>query len=90
MAERGALWLASTHAAQTALEAVELLYGAAGADAVYAASALDRCLRDARTAVQHICSQEVNYEVASRLASGRMEGTMASHWIIDYRGEGVS
>ena len=76
--------------AQTALEAIELLYGAAGADAVYATSPLDRCLRDARTAVQHICTQEVNYEVAGRLTSGRVEGTMASHWIMDYRGEGVA
>jgi alkylation response protein AidB-like acyl-CoA dehydrogenase len=90
MADRGALWLASAHAAQTALEAIELLYGAAGADAVYATSALDRCLRDARTAVQHICTQEINYEVAGRLTSGRVEGTMASHWIMDYRGEGVA
>jgi alkylation response protein AidB-like acyl-CoA dehydrogenase len=89
MSDRGALWLASTHAGQTALEAIELLYGAAGADAVYATSALDRCLRDARTAVQHICTQEVNYEVAGRLTSGRVDGTMASHWIMDYRGEGV-
>ena len=90
MADRGALWLAATHAGQTALEAIELLYGAAGADAVYATSALDRCLRDARTAVQHICTQEVNYEVAGRLTSGRVDGTMASHWIMDYRGEGIA
>jgi alkylation response protein AidB-like acyl-CoA dehydrogenase len=90
MADRGALWLASSHAGQTALEAIELLYGAAGADSVYATSALDRCLRDARTAVQHICTQEVNYEVAGRLASGRVESTMASHWTMDYRGEGIA
>jgi alkylation response protein AidB-like acyl-CoA dehydrogenase len=90
MADRGVLWLAAAHAGQTALEAIELLYGAAGADAVYATSALDRCLRDARTAVQHICTQEVNYEVAGRLTSGRVEGTMSSHWIMDYRGEGVA
>ncbi len=45
MADRGAARLAATHAGQTALEAIELLYGAAGADAVYATSALDRCLR---------------------------------------------
>ena len=44
MADRGALWLAAAHAGQTALEAIELLYGAAGADAVYATSPLDRCL----------------------------------------------
>jgi alkylation response protein AidB-like acyl-CoA dehydrogenase len=89
MADRGALLLAATHTAQTALEAIELLYSAAGADAVYATSALDRCLRDARTAVQHLCTQEVNYEIAGRFASGRVDATMASHWVIDYRGEGI-
>ena len=47
-------WLAAAYAGQTALDAIELIYGAAGADAVYATSPLDRCLRDARTAVQHI------------------------------------
>jgi alkylation response protein AidB-like acyl-CoA dehydrogenase len=90
MADRGALWLAATHAGHSSLEAVELLYGAAGADAVYRTCALDRCLRDARTAVQHICTQEVNYEVAGRLASGRVDATMARHWVMDYRGEGVA
>jgi indole-3-acetate monooxygenase len=90
MADRGALWLAATHAAQTALEAIELLYSAGGADSVYAASALDRCLRDARTAVQHICTQEINYEVAGRLTSHRVDTTMASHWIMDYRDEGIA
>jgi hypothetical protein len=89
MAERGAQWLAAAHAGQTALDAVELLYSAGGADSIYATSALDRCLRDVRTAVQHICPQEVNYEVAGRLAAGRLEATMASHWIIDYRNEGL-
>lgn len=90
MSDRGQLWLASTHAAQNALSAIELLYAAGGADAVYATSALDRCLRDARTAVQHICAHEVNYEVAGRFASGRVEATMGSHWIMDYRGEGIA
>ena len=90
MADRGALWLAATHAAQTALEAIELLYSVGGADSVYATSALDRCLRDARTAVQHICTQEINYEVAGRFTSNRVDTTMASHWIMDYRDEGIA
>jgi indole-3-acetate monooxygenase len=90
MADRGELWLAATHAAQEALTAIELLYSAGGADSVYATSALDRCLRDARTAVQHICTHEVNYEIAGRLRSGRIETTMASHWIMDYRGEPIA
>jgi alkylation response protein AidB-like acyl-CoA dehydrogenase len=86
MADRGALWLAATHAAHSALEAIDLLYSAAGAASVYRTSALDRCLRDARTAVQHIGTQEVNYELAGRRLLGR--DTVPSQWMIDYRGEG--
>ena len=48
-----------------------MLYTAAGANAVYAASPLDRCLRDARTALQHVCTQEVNFETGGRVAMGR-------------------
>jgi alkylation response protein AidB-like acyl-CoA dehydrogenase len=85
MADRGALWLAAAHAAHTALEAIGLLYSAAGASSVYASSPLDRCLRDARTAVQHICTQELHYELAGRQLLGR--DVVASPWAIDYRGE---
>jgi alkylation response protein AidB-like acyl-CoA dehydrogenase len=86
MADRGALWLAATHAAHSALEAIGLLYTAAGASSVYAGSPLDRCLRDARTAVQHICTQETHYELAGRHLLGR--DIVPSAWAIDYRGEG--
>jgi indole-3-acetate monooxygenase len=85
MADRGALWLAATHAAHGALEAIELLYTAAGASSVYARSPLDRCLRDARTAVQHICTQELHFELAGRHLLGRE--VMTSAWAVDYRGE---
>jgi indole-3-acetate monooxygenase len=86
VADRGALWTAATHAAHSSLEAIQLLYGAAGADAVYAACALDRCLRDARTAVQHVVLQQNNYEHAGRLLLGGAEPPRV--WMIDYRGEG--
>jgi alkylation response protein AidB-like acyl-CoA dehydrogenase len=89
LADRAALWLAATHAGHSSLRAVDLLYTAAGADSVYATSALDRCLRDVRTAVQHICTQELNFELAGRLAAGRVDDVMTSPWIIDYRGEGL-
>ena len=83
MADRGPLWLAATHAAHSALEAIELLYTAGGASSVYASSPLDRCLRDARTAVQHICTQELHFELAGRQLLGR--DVVASPWIIDDR-----
>lgn len=85
-ADRGDLWLASTHAAHDSYEAINLLYTAAGADAVYARCDLDRCLRDARTALQHICAQESNYELAGRRLAGR--DVMSSHLSMDFRGEG--
>jgi alkylation response protein AidB-like acyl-CoA dehydrogenase len=86
LTDRGALWLAATHAAHSALEAIEMLYTTAGASSVYSTCPLDRCLRDARTAVQHICTQETNFELAGRHLLGR--DTVASVWGMDYRGEG--
>jgi indole-3-acetate monooxygenase len=85
LADRGDLWLASAHAGHAAHAATDMLYTAAGATAVYATSPLDRCLRDARTALQHVCTQEVHFELAGRLALGR--DALASVWGLDYRGE---
>jgi indole-3-acetate monooxygenase len=85
LADRAALWLAATHVGQSALEAIQLLYTSAGASSVYASCPLDRCLRDARTAVQHICMQEANFELAGRHLLGR--GIVPSVWAMDYRGE---
>jgi indole-3-acetate monooxygenase len=85
LADRGDLWLASAHAGHAAHAAIDMLYTAAGATAVYAASPLDRCLRDARTALQHVCTQEVHFELAGRLALER--DALASVWGLDYRGE---
>jgi alkylation response protein AidB-like acyl-CoA dehydrogenase/ubiquinone/menaquinone biosynthesis C-methylase UbiE len=85
MADRGALWLAATHAGRSGLEAIEILYSAAGASSVYHGCSLDRCLRDARTAVQHVCTQETNFELAGRLLLGRSSGPTL--WGMDYRGE---
>jgi alkylation response protein AidB-like acyl-CoA dehydrogenase len=86
LADRAELWLASAHAAHSAHAAIDMLYTAAGASAVYAASPLDRCLRDARTAIQHVGTQELNFELAGR---HRLKADAAtSIWSIDYRGEG--
>ena len=86
LADRGDLWLAAAHAGHAAHAAIDMLYTAAGASAVYATSPLDRCLRDARTALQHICTQEVNFEVAGRLAL-EPRSRSRSVWGLDYRGE---
>jgi indole-3-acetate monooxygenase len=85
LGDRGGLWLAAVHAGHTAHSAIDMLYTAAGATAVYATSPLDRCLRDARTALQHVCTQDVHFELAGRLALER--DALASVWGLDYRGE---
>jgi alkylation response protein AidB-like acyl-CoA dehydrogenase len=85
LADRGALWLAATHAAHSALEAIDTLYSMAGASAVYHGSPLDRCLRDARTAVQHVCTQRWNFELAGRRLL--RPDDPAGIWGIDARGE---
>ena len=66
LADRGALWLAATNAAHSALEAIGLLYTAAGAGS-HAPSPLDRCLRDARTAVAPTSApRRLHFELAGR------------------------
>ena len=85
LADRGELWAAATFAGHSALGATELLYTNSGASAVYRQCALDRCVRDARTAVQHICLQEQSFELLGRVLSGR--DALASPWGMDYRGE---
>ena len=83
--ERGLLWLAATQAAAQAAQAVDLVFRAGGASSVYATAPLERCLRDLRTAAQHICVTPTNYEVAGRLFLGLgLEGTI---WEIDSRGD---
>jgi alkylation response protein AidB-like acyl-CoA dehydrogenase len=84
--QRGLLWLASTQAATQAVQAVELLFTAAGASAVYASTGLERCLRDVRTAAQHITVTPTNFEIAGQLALGL--DVHQSAWSIDDRGDG--
>jgi alkylation response protein AidB-like acyl-CoA dehydrogenase len=83
--QRGLLWLAATQAATQALQAVDLVFRAGGASAIYAASGLERCLRDIRTAAQHVCVTPTNYELAGQLFLGlELGGTL---WGLDHRGD---
>ena len=68
--QRARLWLAGTHAATCAMEAVDLMFSAGGTTAVYATSPLERCLRDIRTAAQHICVVPDNYLMAGQALLG--------------------
>jgi indole-3-acetate monooxygenase len=46
--------LAAAHAAQTAVEVVNMLYAAAGGSSIYATSRLERCFRDINTLSHHV------------------------------------
>jgi len=83
LADRSRLWLAATHAAQSAVGAIDLLYKTAGSSAVYATSPLDRCMRDARTAAQHVTTQEANFELAGALELERL--APPNPWMMDVR-----
>jgi alkylation response protein AidB-like acyl-CoA dehydrogenase len=83
LADHRSLWVAATYAAQSALDATEMVYATAGSSSVYASCPLDRCLRDVRTAVQHVVLQEANFEHLGRelMAPADVPGP----WIMDYR-----
>ena len=83
--QRGLLWLAATQAATQATQAVDLLFRAGGASSIYATLPLERCLRDVRTAAQHICVQATNYELAGQLFLGAEMGSTL--WGLDHRGD---
>jgi alkylation response protein AidB-like acyl-CoA dehydrogenase len=68
--QRGMLWLASTHAANSAKQATELMFSAGGSASPYASTGLERCLRDIQTACQHICVTPANYEMAGQAFVG--------------------
>jgi alkylation response protein AidB-like acyl-CoA dehydrogenase len=58
------------HSVGVCVEAVQLIYKAAGGGAVYQKGPLDRCLRDILTANQHVVATVRTYEMAGRLLLG--------------------
>jgi Acyl-CoA dehydrogenase, C-terminal domain len=67
------------------MQAIEHLNTIAGATAVYAASEFDRCLRDARTAVQHTMTPFVRDEIPGKQFVGL--DNHDSSWAFDDRGD---
>lgn len=67
---RAALFLAATQAAQAAIQTVDLMFSAGGSASLYASSRMERCLRDIRTAGQHIAVVPANYEMFGQAALG--------------------
>jgi len=86
LAQRAMLWLASTQAARAAAQAVDLMFTAGGSASVYANSRLERCLRDVRTAGQHICVAPGNYEMVGQAFLGFDTG--GTPLALDDRGAG--
>jgi alkylation response protein AidB-like acyl-CoA dehydrogenase len=68
--QRRLLRLGATHATQTAAEATELVYKAAGGAAVYKTSPIQRCFRDVYVATQHAMVAPRTYEVMGRMRLG--------------------
>jgi alkylation response protein AidB-like acyl-CoA dehydrogenase len=67
---RASMRLASAHAAQSAAEAVDLMFNAAGTTAIYASSRLERCFRDVHVATQHIAVAPSNIEMVGQYFLG--------------------
>jgi alkylation response protein AidB-like acyl-CoA dehydrogenase len=82
--QRGLLWLSATQAATQAIQAVDIVYRAGGASSVYVSTRLERCLRDIRTASQHLQVMPTNYELAGQLFLG--SDMSATTWNRDSRG----
>jgi alkylation response protein AidB-like acyl-CoA dehydrogenase len=60
--QRMLLRLAMTHAVQSAAQAVDLVWAAAGSSPVYTSSPLERCFRDIHVATQHAAVGVFSYE----------------------------
>jgi alkylation response protein AidB-like acyl-CoA dehydrogenase len=68
--QRALLLLAGTHAANSATQAVDLMFNAGSSASVYESAGLGRCLRDIRTAGQHIAVIPFNYGMAGQALLG--------------------
>ena len=73
--QRAVYRLAIAQANVNAVQAVDVMYNLGGASAIYAASRLDRCLRDAHTAAAHVWVSPDTYELAGRLLLGLDPGS---------------
>jgi len=70
VALRADLRLAATHMVHTAAGVVDRMFTLAGGDAIFAASPLQRALRDIHVATQHMMVAEPTFELVGRLHLG--------------------
>jgi alkylation response protein AidB-like acyl-CoA dehydrogenase len=68
--QRAVARLARAHAAESAAEAVDLMFKTAGASSIYATSYLERCFRDVHMIAQHVSVAPFNIEMAGHYFLG--------------------
>jgi alkylation response protein AidB-like acyl-CoA dehydrogenase len=68
--QRADLWVATTHAAQSADEATQLVCAAAGTTSIFTSSPLERYARDAEVVSRHNQPQAVNDTAVGRTVLG--------------------
>ena len=73
--QRAMLRLAAVDGVQRCVEAVDLMYNAAGATAIFESSPLERCFRDVHVVPAHFVVQPSVYEVAGRVFLNLPPGT---------------
>jgi alkylation response protein AidB-like acyl-CoA dehydrogenase len=68
--QRALMRLARANALTAAVQAVDLIYAAAGSASVYSTGVIDRCFRDIHAAGQHMALHPANYEVCGAVLLG--------------------
>jgi alkylation response protein AidB-like acyl-CoA dehydrogenase len=68
--DKAALLLAATHTNQSCMQAVDLMYSAAGSTAIYSRSKLEHYFTDAQVIRQHGFANESRYETAAQVYFG--------------------
>jgi alkylation response protein AidB-like acyl-CoA dehydrogenase len=68
--DSAALRLATSHAAQCAVDAVDLMFDAGGGSSIYETSRLERCFRDAHMTTHHMMASPSNIEMVGQFLLG--------------------
>ena len=66
--------LAITHSSRQALKAIDLLFHAAGTNAIFKKHPLERAFRDAHVAIQHLAGHASHFEAGGRVMLGLPAG----------------
>ena len=73
--QRAIVRLAAAKAAEASVQAVDLLFNAAGGTALFETNLIGRCFRDVHATTQHIGTNASNYELGGRVLLGLDPGT---------------